>query len=73
MENKDWKSNNRACAAIAEGERQLAPQGRLFVRASGTEPVIRVMAEHPNEELLAQVVDAVVRVIAEEQKGSYAG
>jgi phosphoglucosamine mutase len=73
VENKDWKSNNRVCAAIAEGERQLAPQGRLFVRASGTEPVIRVMAEHPNEELLAQVVDAVVRVIAEEQKGSYAG
>src|SRR3546814_6993187 len=32
-------------AAIAEGEAMLAGRGRLVIRASGTEPVIRVMAE----------------------------
>src|SRR3546814_10488992 len=32
-------------AAVAEGEAMLAGRGRLVIRASGTEPVIRVMAE----------------------------
>ncbi len=47
-------------AAIADAEKQLQGSGRLLIRKSGTEPLIRVMAECDNETLLEQVVDAVV-------------
>ena len=43
-------------AAIADGERRLNGSGRVLVRASGTEPLIRVMAEGDDEGLVAQVV-----------------
>lgn len=46
-------------AAIAEGEAMLAGRGRLVIRASGTEPVIRVMAEGDDEHQVEQVVDMI--------------
>ncbi|MCT4372756.1 phosphoglucosamine mutase [Yangia mangrovi] len=46
--------------AIAEAEAQLSGRGRLLIRKSGTEPLIRVMAECEDEALLAQVVDGIV-------------
>lgn len=46
-------------AAIAEGEEMLAGRGRLVIRASGTEPVIRVMAEGDDEGQVEQVVDMI--------------
>jgi phosphoglucosamine mutase len=49
--------------AIAEGEARLGVNGRLVVRQSGTEPLIRVMAEGEEEELVASVVDEVCAVI----------
>jgi phosphoglucosamine mutase len=45
--------------AIADGEARLGTAGRLVIRRSGTEPVIRVMAEGENEELLAAVVEEI--------------
>jgi phosphoglucosamine mutase len=51
-------------AAIASGETRLGTTGRLLVRKSGTEPLIRVMAEGENEKLVGQVVDDVAAVIA---------
>jgi phosphoglucosamine mutase len=50
-------------AAIAEAEAQLAGRGRLLIRASGTEPKIRVMAEHEDEALLDEVVGEVARAV----------
>ena len=47
-------------AAIASAETELNGKGRLLIRKSGTEPLIRVMAECEDEALLAQVVDAIV-------------
>ncbi len=49
--------------AIAEGETRLGPTGRLLIRKSGTEPVIRVMAEGEDEALVAAVVGDIVGVI----------
>jgi phosphoglucosamine mutase len=49
--------------AIAEGERRLGEQGRLLVRKSGTEPLIRIMAEGEDEALVAAVVDAVAAAV----------
>ncbi|NDV98920.1 phosphoglucosamine mutase [Salipiger sp. PrR002] len=46
--------------AIAEAEATLSGRGRLLIRKSGTEPLIRVMAECEDEALLAQVVDGIV-------------
>ena len=47
-------------AAITDGEARLNGTGRLLIRKSGTEPLIRVMAECENEGLLADVVDGIV-------------
>ncbi len=46
--------------AIDEGEIRLGERGRLLIRESGTESVIRVMAEGEDETLVAEVVDEIV-------------
>jgi phosphoglucosamine mutase len=46
-------------AAIASGEARLNGQGRLVIRASGTEPLIRVMGEAGDPVLLEAVVDEI--------------
>lgn len=48
---------------IEDGEDRLGSEGRLVVRKSGTEPVIRVMAEGEDEELIAAVVDEICDAI----------
>ena len=56
-------------AVIAEGEAALAGRGRLVIRASGTEPVIRVMAEGDDAGQVEKIVDMIcdaVRVAAGE-------
>jgi len=50
-------------AAIRAGESALGNSGRLLVRKSGTEPVIRVMAEGEDEGLVLRVLDEVARAI----------
>ena len=55
---------DRVRAAIAEAEARLAGSGRLLIRKSGTEPLIRVMAECEDEALLARIVDEVVEAVA---------
>jgi phosphoglucosamine mutase len=51
-------------AAIAEGEARLNGRGRVVIRKSGTEPVVRVMAEGEDEGLVAQVVDDICAAVA---------
>ena len=47
-------------AAIADAEAKLVGKGRLLIRKSGTEPLVRVMAECEDADLLTQVVDGIV-------------
>jgi phosphoglucosamine mutase len=47
-------------AAIADAEALLNGKGRLLIRKSGTEPLVRVMAECEDERLLAEIVDGLV-------------
>src|SRR5690606_877193 len=49
--------------AIAEGESRLNGSGRLVVRASGTEPLIRIMAEGDDERLVRQVVKDIAAAV----------
>ncbi len=48
---------------IADAEARLNGSGRLLIRKSGTEPLIRVMAECEDEGLLAEVVDGIVAAV----------
>ncbi len=51
-------------AAIAEAEGLLAGSGRLLIRASGTEPVIRVMAEGKDAAMVQNLVDRLCDHVA---------
>ena len=52
-------------AATRKVEKALGDEGRILIRESGTEPVIRVMVEAATDELCRQYVDDVVQVIKE--------
>jgi phosphoglucosamine mutase len=47
----DWMASPRLKDARAEVEQRLAGRGRILLRASGTEPVVRVMVEASEQEL----------------------
>ncbi len=51
-------------AAIAAGEARLGTSGRLVIRKSGTEPLIRVMAEGEDDKLVTEVVEAICEAVA---------
>jgi len=55
-------------AAIAQAEADLASGGRLLIRKSGTEPLVRVMAEHEDAALMAQAVGSVVTAVEDAVK-----
>src|SRR6266704_4098260 len=50
-------------SAIVDGEKRLNGHGRLLVRSSGTEPVIRVMGEGDDRILVEEVVDHIVNAL----------
>ncbi len=50
-------------AAIAQAEADLAGAGRLLIRKSGTEPLVRVMAEHEDAALMERAVESVVQAV----------
>ncbi len=60
----DWKSHPSIAAAQKEVERALEGRGRVLLRPSGTEPVLRVMVEGEPREAIeqgAQEIAAAVR------------
>src|SRR3954449_5665524 len=52
-------------SAISDGEKRLNGHGRLLVRSSGTEPVIRVMGEGDDRILVEEVVDHIVSALGQ--------
>ena len=55
--------NPKVIAAIAQSESDLVGNGRLLIRKSGTEPLVRVMAESEDEGVLNQAVDSIVAAV----------
>jgi phosphoglucosamine mutase len=58
-----WQENEFIAAKIAWAEAELQGQGRVLVRPSGTEPLIRVMLEGPRESQLQELAQAIADVI----------
>jgi phosphoglucosamine mutase len=56
--------DNQVRSRIADAEARLGATGRLVIRPSGTEPLIRVMAEGDDEGLVRSIVDDLCGVIA---------
>jgi phosphoglucosamine mutase len=51
-------------SAVSEAEKRLGQEGRVLLRPSGTEPVVRVMVEHMDETVCREVCEEVSRVVA---------
>lgn len=67
VQTKDgWKENENIQAAIRRVEDILGADGRVLVRPSGTEPLIRVMAEGPEEEALREYVNEIATIVRQE-------
>lgn len=63
------KGNSRIEDVIEQVEAKLGDNGRVLVRPSGTEPLVRVMAEGPDKDEIEAMVDQIVEVIREELDG----
>jgi len=63
-----WDSNPAITAAIRRAEESLGDQGRILVRASGTEPLIRVMLEGPALDAIKAMARQIKEVILAELK-----
>ena len=63
---KTARENPAVVAVVAKVTEELGDDGRILVRESGTEPVIRVMVEAATDELCAKYVDSVIGVIREQ-------
>ena len=50
---------------LASQQEQLAACGRIVVRESGTEPKIRIMVEHENENILQNLLEKTVKIVSE--------
>jgi phosphoglucosamine mutase len=51
--------------AVTEAEETLGEEGRILLRPSGTEPLVRVMVEHADEAVCREVCEEVARVVGE--------
>jgi phosphoglucosamine mutase len=66
VKDKAFEGNGTVAAAIATGERLLGTRGRLLVRSSGTESLVRVMVEAPTESEAEEVAAAVAATVEAE-------
>lgn len=63
---QDAMTGERVLATIQEAEAEMNGNGRILVRASGTEPLVRVMAEAPTKEECDRYVEQIAQVVRED-------
>ena len=69
VEDKNAMMTNKAIlAVIAEVEAEMNGKGRVLVRPSGTEPLVRVMVEAKTEALCESYVERILAVVEVEMK-----
>lgn len=61
-----WRQNEAVTSVIATVEARLGDEGRVLVRESGTEPIVRVMVEGPEEDVVRRFVEEIAEVIERE-------
>ena len=61
---KAAKEDPKVEEAVRAAEKELAGEGRVLLRESGTEPLIRVMAEASTMQVCEKVVDDLIEVLA---------
>jgi phosphoglucosamine mutase len=60
---QDWKKNTRLPAETQQLEKELNGSGRVLIRASGTEPVVRVMVEARDEQVAQRGAERLADVV----------
>lgn len=61
-----WQNHSKITTAIALAETSMGKEGRVLIRASGTEPVIRVMVEASNTDIASYWTNHLVSVVQQE-------
>ena len=61
-------NDEKVKAAVAKAEAELGDNGRVLLRNSGTEPLLRVMSEASTHELCEEKVDAIIAAMADAGK-----
>ncbi|HRJ26341.1 MAG TPA: phosphoglucosamine mutase [Fimbriimonadaceae bacterium] len=65
-----WDQGPLVQQALAEGAARLGSSGRLVVRPSGTQPMVRVMVEAKDEALRDEIAESIVSAMAQELGGT---
>ena len=63
---ENWQENETIEKEIKKAEKDIGDKGRVFVRASGTEPVIRLMLESKDEDLINKWEKRLSKIISDE-------
>ena len=63
VENKNIIDKAKCKKAIKKAKKLMGDNGRLLIRKSGTEPLIRVMGEHEDFSILQEAINEIVQAI----------
>lgn len=66
---EEWRKSDRIRKAIAHADAEVRGTGRVLVRASGTQPVIRIMVEATDKALRDKVADDILAAVLDELGG----